>query len=308
MLTSQDDELRIVILGKTGVGKSASGNTILRREAFKDKFSPSSVTQICAKQSGKVAGREVVVIDTPGLFETELNNSCIIHEILKCISLTSPGPHVFLVVIKVGKFTQEERETVKLIQDTFGEKASDYTMVLFTRGDQLGDKTIQDFIKGNRDLTEFVSQCRGGHHIFNNKNSTDCTQVTELLKKMEKMVQRNGGGCFTNELYSQVEAAITEYQNKILKERGMEIERQEKELEERYQGEELEQAKRALQEREGRRARAEAEKENTKKMKKMFFIITSGVSGLGVAIAAGVEFGTAVGLLGGPAGMAVGAV
>lgn len=209
----QESTMRIVVLGKAGAGKSSLANAIFQdKDIFRVSFSQRSST--CQSETKQIRGRNIRLIDTPDFFDTDPG---LILEYCNFVTECSPGPHVFLLVLKVECFTPQKQADVNNILTFFSEEVLKYTLLVFTHGDDLPEEQrIEEWVSENEALKDLVQKCGGRVHVIDNKrwnNSQDPyrnnqLQINNLLKSIDETLRTNGGKCYTSEALLNIEREI----------------------------------------------------------------------------------------------------
>ena len=203
------NKLRIALIGKTGNGKSSTGNMILQRKQFECAASANGVTFRIQSEFGHFQNSDFKLTDTPGVFDPVKSDEEIINELKKVIDELHPGPHVFLIVLKSTRFTEEDKMSVKVLGDIFGQEVFKHSIVVFTRIDDLtaDGSNLSTYVNTsvNENLRDLLNKCNNRYVGFNNRISYDSNenqqQVRELFEKIDQVINSDMGNYFKGEIF-----------------------------------------------------------------------------------------------------------
>jgi hypothetical protein len=131
--------------------------------------------------------------------------------------MTSPGVHAFLIILKIGRFSPEEKDTVDFIKTIFGTDAAKYCIVIFTHEDQLKKgKTLDKFISSSPELEQLITTCGERKLAIDNDLNGQLLEkkTQQLLQMIQEMVNENDGTYYTNAVYQRIEQQRREEQRR----------------------------------------------------------------------------------------------
>ncbi|XP_046583074.1 GTPase IMAP family member 9-like [Haliotis rubra] len=201
-----------------GLGRALHVTTSLIGGEFKSDICGQSVTDKCQRATCQRFGRNVEIIDTPGLFDTGMSNADVTRVVVKCVGMAAPGPHAFVMVVRVDRFTKEEQDTVEHFKNVFGEGMMKYLMILFTRKDELDccGKTIEKYLEDGRS---------------EERNEA----VQRFLDMVDRIHSNNFGEVYTNDMYKEAEKGMLKREERLRQENEAEVNKLKKKIEEEYQ-------------------------------------------------------------------------
>ncbi|KAK7478142.1 hypothetical protein BaRGS_00030589 [Batillaria attramentaria] len=188
---TNDDMLRILIMGKAGNGKSSVGNTILREDRFPtgEGLTPATVTTDFAYSSG--LAQKFKVIDTPDLTNIGMSQSQMECEVSMWKDLTSPYPSAILHTVRCDvRYTPEEHAIYKQMKNLWGDTFSfcQRLIVGLTFKDrQKGDIDQELRTTAPKELKSVLRDAGGRYVAFNNKAQNKDWQVEQLVKLIHTM-------------------------------------------------------------------------------------------------------------------------
>ncbi|XP_041838800.1 uncharacterized protein LOC121638229 isoform X1 [Melanotaenia boesemani] len=215
---SSPADLRLILLGNIGCGKTSSADTILGH------LSPvSGDSKSCQVRQGFSHGRSVTVVEAPRWYWSggKMEDS-IRKETERAMTLVAPGPHAVLVLVPIGQFTEMEGRVPAELEELFGEEVLDHTIVLLTCGDYLMRRTVEMYLQSDQGLRQMIENCGGRYHVLNNRQLQDREQVRELLQKVDSMMQKKGVYVMKTEQEKELE---TQKQEHVKSYRGEEEDR-----------------------------------------------------------------------------------
>lgn len=160
------------------------------------------------KQSAFCCRLLLQVVDTPGLYDSAVPDQTTVTEILKCLALSSPGPHVFLWVLKANeRFNNRDADVLKIMEGLFGGNVKSYVILVFTHVDLFDGDFNQELSDPPGDLKAILQAVEGRWVAFSNRSADPASRLAQLMSRVTELVNSRRAH-FSSDLTRNIEPCV----------------------------------------------------------------------------------------------------
>ena len=272
------NDIKIMLIGETGVGKSQLGNFLLQKECFKVGINNKSETDRISEFSSNLEDMKVTIIDTPGLNDTfsrdEENMNLIVEKFQNDISIDGM---ILVYSFKTPRKVPKHEELLKNLITIFGKDLLESRLkVIFTNctvGIERDNEEEHKEEIQKKDTKEFLlNMVKEDDMIFVNSKMSLYKyfqkNILDLFKNFLEIKRKHGS--IKSALIKKKELEFIEKQKEEAERKRKELEKQ-KEEEERKRKElekQKEEEERKRKEEERKRKELEKQKEEEERKRK----------------------------------------
>lgn len=128
-----EDFLSILVVGKTGTGKSTTCNTLIDEQKFAVAGAFESVTKQVQYGDVTYNGTTYRIFDTPGYLDVDLSSMDVTDQIADWVRSSTHGIDAFILLFPYGRLGKEHWESYQTFKNSFGIDALNRTIVALTQ-------------------------------------------------------------------------------------------------------------------------------------------------------------------------------
>ena len=262
------NDIKVVLIGQTGVGKSKLGNFILQKEFFKVGDNKCSETDRISECSSNLGNMKVTIIDTPGLDDTkgldEINMNLIVEKFQNDMSIDGM---ILVYSFRAPRKVQKHRELLDNLITIFGKDLLEKRLKVIFTNCAVGEERDEEEVKKEKiqkhDANEFlINMVKEDDMIFvNSKKSFFSKFQQNIIDLLEKFLEiKRIHGSINNALIKKKKLKFIEQQKKEAERKQKELEKEKAEAERKQKELEKEKAEAERKQKESEKKKEEAER------------------------------------------------